>query len=90
MADLVRTGRRADEGGMDKTTFDLQLGGYHFRTERDSKRTGVRLYFINDLAVTGAVYLALMRHYRAIESQRLCGRSHPHPSARHPGQLLAL
>jgi len=90
MADLERNGGRADESGMDKTTFDLHMGGYHFHTERDSKRTGVRLYFINDFAVTGAVYLALMQHYRAIELQRLFGPSHPHPSAMQPGQLLAV
>ena len=66
---------------MDDTTFDLHICGYYFHTERDSEKTGVRLYFINDVAVTGAVYLALMQHYRKIELQRLFGRSHPHPSA---------
>ena len=75
---------------MDKTTFDLHIGGYHFHTARDSQKTGARLYFVNDVAVTGAVYLALMQHYRKIELQRLFGGSHPHPSAMHLGQHLAV
>jgi hypothetical protein len=57
---------------MDNTTVDLRIGGDHFRTERDRK-TGARMYFVNDLAVTVTEYLGRMQRYRAIELQRLSG-----------------
>jgi len=75
MADLERNRYRADEGGMENTTVDLRIGADHFRTERDSK-TGARVYFVNDLAVTVTEYLARMQHYREPEVQRLFGRRH--------------
>ena len=60
---------------MDTTTVDLRIGGDHFRTERD-RNTGVRVYLVNDVAVTVTEYLARMQHYREIELQRLFGRPH--------------
>ena len=57
---------------MDNTTVDLRIGGDHFRTEPDHK-TGARMYFVNDVAVTVNEYLGRMQRYREIELQRLSG-----------------